>query len=149
MAKMNKEQRSLVSKMICEAAVKALTKKHFKSLKTFNCTIELKRAWGDNPIHDIVLDLPIRCKLSTALGEQLTKNKEYIVTCDKNGTPHIAFNAKAEKELEKQKAPLIAIRADINKFNTTMATKYILTTSFTSVDDVHEFIKEFSKNLFK
>lgn len=147
---MNKEQRILVSKLICEAAIKNLTKKFGKTLKEFKAEIVLSRNWHQDSANLSLKfddDTLLTTKKVKAMLSKAYRDGEYTVKLNPVGKLEAVFNKSVINRKNWLIKPVSDLRTAVREFNLKLENDFMLQTSFAGIEDVQDFIKTFAKNI--
>jgi len=149
MAKMNKEQRVLLSKMVCTAAIDAFYKKFSKSFKEYKISISLSRHWGNSSdLHYITLNdnYEETCPAVTRVKAKHFKLNNYKSSF-KSGHIVSIFNTRAQKEINQVIKARTMVVQQVTAFNNKMETDFLLKTTFDDIVDIQQFVIAFTKDM--
>ena len=146
--KMNKEQRNIISKMVCDAFAKKVENNNKKIFKDFDLKANVRCYYNEAVFKIDLTDSQCRSHNPAyiKLAKTLFNKKEYTVTFY-NGYLNVKFNKKAEQLLNNALNPKRIVEDIIDNFNDKMKTEFMLQTSFNDITDINKFIKEFVKSI--
>ena len=149
MARMNKEQRSIVSKQICQKAIDRFTRLHGKQMKAVGLTLSLSHRWGNIEPYSINYSETgdTTCPAVKPVIKQLYAEKAYTIKLSPHNKLEISFTKIAQHKIDKALAPRKILIKAIKDFNAQMDNNFIMATSFTDLNDVSGFIAAFASKI--
>lgn len=147
--RMNKEQRLLISKMVCEKVAEKIKNKHKQVFKDYKLSIKAHCYYNSNIFQIDLYNRDSDTIVSpeyTKLTKLLFKQKEYTVTL-KGKHLNVTFTKKAKQQLSKIPDHRKKVEKEIDNFNEKMKTEFILQTSFNDINDIKDFVQEFVKSI--
>lgn len=150
MPKMSKEQRELVSKLVCQEAAAVINKKYGGVLKKFEATVGHTGTYR-SPIYHVGIRLSGDEGVATKIRKEHTskaiRNGAYKISVSAGGYPTVTLHESVNKGIAAVMKPIRAIEDKVREFNNKMDTEFMLTTSFDGVDDISQFIKDFTAGI--
>jgi len=149
MAKMNKEQRKILSKAVCNKAIERLTRLYSQVITNHKLTFDVTKYYSAECYH---LNISRSCSTrSTPAIKPIVKKafdaKQYTVKLDKDGLLQPAFYKSVLQQIARAKKPINSVEKAVKEFNDRMETEFIMKTSFNDLNDITGFMTAFTTKI--
>lgn len=146
---MNKEQRTVLSKAICEKAIERLTYLYGSIIKAHNLKLNTYKSYSDS-IYTIIVNNPDYPNNSPAIKPIVLaaiKAGNYTVKFTERGYLEASFTRLINNKIKNLSKPKQKVKQAAKAFNLRMETEFMLKTSFDDLSDIQGFMAAFASKI--